>query len=265
MGRIRAQPREQSEGNPTMKKPSNDIASGFRRRIARERLMLALAGATATAALIGGVAATSVPASSSPQTVAMRSVAATSPIVPASSTTGSTTKGHLCGRVLLVVKDDYDRLPDALRKDVASAAHQSSKSAKHTALENVLKKAQSGGYGAGVESAAKDKKTLAGLKAAWDRLPSSLRDDLKKAKAASGDTRTADLKAIVAKAESGGYGDRVKDAVGKAKTRLDTCVARADDSGATSKPTTPSTGTPAPTTPSTSAPSASMPTSTTGA
>lgn len=238
-----------------MKEPNKDIAGGFRRRVAKERLALAVAGVTAVAAVVGGVATASVPASA--QTVAMRTVAVTSPIVPAASASG--TKGRLCGAVLLVVKRDYDRLPDALRKDVASARHQSSKSAKRTALENVLKKAQSGGYGTDVESVAKDKKTPAGFKAAWDRLPSSLRDDLKKAKDASGDTRTSDLKAIASKAESGGYGDRVKGAVDKAKTRLDACVARAQGSGSTSKPTTPSTGTP---TPSTSTPA---PTSTTGA
>lgn len=245
-----------------MKEPKSavkntDIASGLRRRVAKERLVLAVAGVTAAAAVVGGIAAASVPAS---QTVAMRTVAATSPIVPVSSTSGS--KGHLCGAVLLVVKRDYDRVPDALRKDVASARHQSSTSAKRTALENVLKKAQSGGYGTDVEAVAKHTKTLAGFKAAWDRLPSALRDDVKKARAASGDERLSDVKAIASKAESGGYGDRVKDAIGKVKTRLDTCIARVQGSGSTSKPTTPSTGTPAPSTP---APSTPAPTSTTGA
>lgn len=252
-----------------MKEPKSavkntDIASGLRRRVAKERLVLAVAGVTAAAAVVGGVAAASVPASST-QTVAMRTVATTSPIVPVSSTSGS--KGHLCGAVLLVVKRDYDRVPDALRKDVASARHQSSTSAKRTALENVLKKAQSGGYGTDVEAVAKHTKTLAGFKAAWDRLPSALRDDVKKARAASGDERLSDVKAIASKAESGGYGDRVKDAIGKVKTRLDTCIARVQGSGSTSKPTTPSTGTPAPSTPapSTPAPSTPSPTSTTGA
>lgn len=245
-----------------MKEPKSavkntDIASGLRRRVAKERLVLAVAGVTAAAAVVGGIAAASVPAS---QTVAMRTVAATSPIVPVSSTSGS--KGHLCGAVLLVVKRDYDRVPDALRKDVASARHQSSTSAKRTALENVLKKAQSGGYGTDVEAVAKHTKTLAGFKAAWDRLPSALRDDVKKARAASGDERLSDVKAIASKAESGGYGDRVKDAIGKVKTRLDKCIARVQGSGSTSKPTTPSTGTPAPSTP---APSTPAPTSTTGA
>lgn len=245
-----------------MKEPKSavkntDIASGLRRRVAKERLVLAVAGVTAAAAVVGGVAAASVPAS---QTMAMRTVAATSPIVPVSSTSGS--KGHLCGAVLLVVKRDYDRVPDALRKDVASARHQSSTSAKRTALENVLKKAQSGGYGTDVEAVAKHTKTLAGFKAAWDRLPSALRDDVKKARAASGDERLSDVKAIASKAESGGYGDRVKDAIGKVKTRLDKCIARVQGSGSTSKPTTPSTGTPAPSTP---APSTPAPTSTTGA
>lgn len=250
-----------------MKEPKSavkntDIASGLRRRVAKERLVLAVAGVTAAAAVVGGIAAASVPAS---QTVAMRTVAATSPIVPVSSTSGS--KGHLCGAVLLVVKRDYDRVPDALRKDVASARHQSSTSAKRTALENVLKKAQSGGYGTDVEAVAKHTKTLAGFKTAWDRLPSALRDDVKKARAASGDERLSDVKAIASKAESGGYGDRVKDAIGKVKTRLDTCIARVQGSGSTSKPTTPSTGTPAPSTPapSTPAPSTPAPTSTTGA
>lgn len=250
-----------------MKEPKSavkntDIASGLRRRVAKERLVLAVAGVTAAAAVVGGIAAASVPAS---QTVAMRTVAATSPIVPVSSTSGS--KGHLCGAVLLVVKRDYDRVPDALRKDVASARHQSSTSAKRTALENVLKKAQSGGYGTDVEAVAKHTKTLAGFKAAWDRLPSALRDDVKKARAASGDERLSDVKAIASKAESGGYGDRVKDAIGKVKTRLDTCIARVQGSGSTSKPTTPSTGTPAPSTPAPSmpAPSTPAPTSTTGA
>ncbi|GAB3802275.1 hypothetical protein GCM10028798_19110 [Humibacter antri] len=240
--------KEPSSDIPNRDDSNRDIADGLRRRIVKERLVLAAVGVTAAAAVVGGLAAASVPASS-PQTIAMRTVAAISPIVPAAGTSGSNAKGHLCGPVLLVVKRDYDRLPDALRKDVASARHQSSKAAEHTALANVLKKAQSGGYGTDIESVAKDKKTLAGFKAAWDRLPSSLRSDLKKAKAASGDTRTSDLKAVVSKAESGGYGDRVKAAVDKVKTRLDKCVARVQASGSTNKQTAPSTGTPAPSVP----------------
>jgi hypothetical protein len=229
-------------------------ASAFRRRIVKERLLLALAGVAASAVVVGGIAATAAPAAADP-TVPVRSVAA-STVATASTITGSANGGDVCGPVLLVLKRDYDRLPDAVRKDVASASHQSSKTARHDALQGVLKKAQSGGYGSAVESAAKGRKTLVGLKAAWDRLPSSLRDDVKKARAASGETRAADVKAIVSKAESGGYGDRVKDAAGKVKDRLAKCVARSSDSGRTSTPSAPTTppATPAPTaTPTTGA------------
>lgn len=221
-----------------------ELGSGLRRRIGRERRALAVAGVTAAVAVVGGIAMTALPASAAP-TVAVRSVAA-SQVSPVADT--SSNGGHLCGRVLLVLKHDYDRLPDALRKDVSSAAHQSSKAARHDAMEAVVKKAQSGSYGSAVQAVAKDKKTIAGFKAAWDRLPSSLRGDLKKAKAANGDTRTSDLKAIASKAASGGYGDRVKDAAAKVKTRFDSCVAHAEGSGSTS--------TPAPGTTSTSTPKA---------
>lgn len=222
-----------------------ELGSGLRRRIGRERRALAIAGVTAAVAVVGGIAMTALPASAAP-TVAVRSVAASQVRLVADT---SSNGDHLCGHVLLVLRHDYDRLPDALRKDVASAAHQSSKTARHDAMEAVLKKAQSGSYGSAVQAVAKDKKTLAGLKAAWDRLPSSLRDDLKKAKAASGDTRVSDLKAIASKASSGGYGDRVKDAAAKVKTRFDACVAHAQGSGSTSKPATPAPGTSSTSTP----------------
>lgn len=233
------------------------MLGGLRRRIARERLLLLAAGCAAAVGVTLGIAAAAPPASAAP-TVAVRSVVAG----VSSATPSPGTKEHTCAGVLLTLKHDYDRLPDALRKDVSSAAHQSSKTAKRDAVQGILKKAQSGGYGAAVESAAHDKKTLAGLKAAWDRLPSSLRDDVKKARSATGDARIADVKAIAAKAESGGYGERVKDAASKVKDRLARCEARAN--GSTSKPT-PSA--PSTSTPSTSAPSPStvVPTPTTGA
>lgn len=244
--------REQRPGEKDQR--DGGVAGGFRRRAARKCLVLAAAGVTAAAAVTGGLAA--LPAAAS-QATAIRTVAATTPIVPAVKTSASSAKGRMCRPLLLVVKSDYDRLPESLRKDIESAAHQSSASAKHTALENVLKKAQSGGYGSAVESVAKSVKTLRGLKAEWDHLPSSLRDDLKKAKEASGTTRSSDLKAALSKAESGGYGDRVKDAVDKVKTRLDTCAARAEGAGSssTTAPKAPSMSSPTPSTAPTGTPS----------
>lgn len=214
-------------------------ASAFRRRVARERLVLAVVGVTASAAVVVGIAAPAVAVPAVP----VHSVATSA--VHSFSASSARDGGSICGPALLVLKRDYGRLPSAMRDDVASAARQSSKTARHDALQNVLKKAQSGGYGSAVESVAKNKKSLAGLKAAWDRLPSSLRDDVKGARAASGQTRASDVKAIVSKAESGGYGDRVKDAAGKVKDRLAKCVARVSGSGATRVPSAPPT-TPAP-------------------
>lgn len=234
------------------------IATRLKRRIRREHLVITVAAAAAVATVAGGLALTAIPASAT-ATVPVSSIASTSLVA---ATSAANPGSRLCGPVLLVLKHDYDRVPDALRKDVSSAQHQSSTSAKHEALQNVLKKAQSGGYGSAVQSAAKDKKTLAGFKAAWDRLPSSLRSDLKNAKAASGANRESDLKTIASKAESGGYGDRVKDAIGKVKTRLDKCISRVG--GATSTPSAPSAGTPSTSTPSPSTPKPT-PTPTTGA
>ena len=215
----------------TQERPLTDRAargSWVRRTIpavSRHRRVLAIAGTAAALAVVVGVSAIPIGASAAPM----------SPVAMTTSTAKSSTD-HWCRADFEAVKHHYDRLPDALRKDIQSADHQSSKSARHDALQAVLKKAQSGSYGSAIESAAKDKKSIAGVKASWDRLPSALRDDLKKAKEASGSTRIDDVKAIVSKAESGGYGSRVEDAANAVKTRLDKCLTRVSESPSTSTP-----------------------------
>ncbi|HVX08173.1 hypothetical protein [Humibacter sp.] len=273
----RSQPQTENAGLGHVASPANtsshperEAGTGLPPRRRGRRVVFAATGLAAAALVLGGVACATLPATAAP-TVAVRSVVAPDALAAmASSGSGSGS----CGGVLLVLKHDYDRLPDALRKDVASAAHQSSTSARHAALQSVLKKAYSGDYGAAVESAAHNKKTLAGVKAAWDRLPSALRDDVKKARSANGDARTADIKAIVSKAASGGYGERVKDVAAKVGDRLARCEAHAKGStpSGTGTPGAPGTSAPgisapAPTAPHTSAPSTSAPapTPTTGA
>ncbi|NNC10983.1 hypothetical protein HII28_03695 [Planctomonas sp. JC2975] len=206
------------------------------------RLSLAAAGAAVAFAVIGGVAAAPLPAAASAQ----------------AASTPHASPATWCGVDLLVLRHDYDRLPSAMRSDIAAAHKQSSASAKKDALAKVLSKAQSGGYGAAIQAAAKDKKKLDGVVDAWDRLPSSLSSDLKKAKAASGSSRASDLEAILTKAESGGYGDRVKDVSDKLKTRLDRCVTRLNGSKSSG---TGSSSSPSPSSPA-AAPSTSTPTGT---
>lgn len=236
----KASGRRQIAGTATGTAGAGEPGSALRRRMAgRDRMALAVAGIATAAALIGGVAAAALPPSA--PTTSTHQAAAVS-MLSASSSSG-TDKGRMCGADVFRLKRDYDSLPDAMRKDLAAARHESSKTARHDAYQSVLKRAQSGGYGSAVEAAAKDKKTIAGVREAWDRLPSALRTDLKAARAASGDARINDVKAIVSKAESGGYGDRVKAAADKEKTRLDTCVSRLSTP---KTPKTSSTSTPAP-------------------
>ncbi|MGN8027604.1 hypothetical protein [Microbacterium sp. 22242] len=131
----------------------------------------------------------------------------------------------VCVHDVAAVRHAYDALPTALHDDIAKARKESTTSARKEAAQKILAKAQSGGYGADVAAAAKGRKTLEGAIDAWRRLPSALRTDLKGARAATGTARADDVKSIVTKAESGGYGDRIKDATSKLKTRLDRCEA----------------------------------------
>ncbi len=94
-------------------------------------------------------------------------------------------------------------LPSALKSDLK--ALEGKKGADRRAgVAAIETKALDGGYG----SAIKDVATKA--EAAWKSAPASLKADLKKLKGETRDQKAAQLKAIDAKALSGGYGSSVE-------------------------------------------------------
>ncbi len=157
----------------------------------------------------------------------------------ADAAAGAAKAPAVCVHDVTALRHAYDALPTALHDDIAKAHKESSRTARKDAEKKILAKAQSGGYGADVAAAAKNRKTLEGAVDAWRRLPSALSADLKSARAATGDARTQDLKTIVSKAGSGGYGDRVKTAATKMKTRLDRCDAATAGAHGSSNSSTP--------------------------
>lgn len=193
---------------------SGSHAPGAQRRPRRPRGAHLLAGGALALGIVGGLLA--VPAA-------------------ADAATGTAKAPAVCAHDLTALRHAYDKLPSSLHSDIAQARKDSTKSARQEDTKKILAKAQSGGYGAEIAAAAKDKKTLEGAIDAWRRVPSALRDDLKAARAATGDDRARDLSSIVTKAESGGYGDRVKAAAATMTKRLDRCV-KAVDGGSQSTP-----------------------------
>ncbi|MDQ4213617.1 hypothetical protein [Microbacterium capsulatum] len=182
--------------------PSGD-AGTRRRTLGRRYAGLLTAGAIALGT-VGGLVA--IPAAADAATVSAKAPA-------------------VCARDLTGLRHAYDKLPAALHTDIANARKDSTKSARQDAVKQILAKAQSGAYGADFAAAAKDRKTLEGAVDAWRRLPSALRDDVKSARAATGAARIQDLRSIVSKAESGGYGSRVEAAAATMKTRIERCEA----------------------------------------
>ena len=197
--------------------PRSGDTTATRRPMSRRYSGLVAAGAIALA-VAGGIVGVPIAAD-----------AATAPIKASA----------VCVRDVTALRHAYDALPTTLHDDIAKARKGSTKTARQDADKKILAKAQSGGYGADVAAAAKDRKSLEGAVDAWRRLPSALNADLKGAHAATGDTRTQDLQTILSKAESGGYGERVKTAATKIKTRIERCEAPTAGSHGSSSSSTP--------------------------
>lgn len=135
---------------------------------------------------------------------------------PAPTTASCTFGQHL----VELVKD----LPADLKADVKNLKGLP-KDQRAAAAKDIRQGAVSGKYGTAVQKRAERAHGRAFL--VWGDLPSTLRDDLKAAKAATPADRAAKVKAIGEKVIAGGYGDKVEAAAKKiqSSTFWQDCVA----------------------------------------